>query len=455
MTCFEPERHLSRRTAAVEEAAILRMAQRARDLVAQGHDVVSLTVGEPDFDTPAHIRRAAAAAIEAGYTHYAPIAGFAEVRQAIADKLRHENGLDYAPGDIVLANGAKQAITNAAFALLDPGDEVIFLAPYWVAYEGIVRMAGATPVVLRSGIEDGFKVPVERLAEVLSERTKLLFLNSPCNPSGAVWGRADLEVLAETVRRHPRLIVVSDEIYEYIVFDGAPVSFATLPGMKARTVTINGFSKAFAMTGWRLGYGAAPEPVARAMSKVQGTFTAGANAFVQQAGIAALQGGRAEVETMRESYRRRRDEDQRQADLRLDVREGVFGDLGGYAPVVPGKPQESELFRRISSRDASEQMPPPDSNLEISEAEVALLRQWIEEGARFENHWAFEPLPASVPLPEVANIAWGKTPLDTFVLAHIEAAGFTRIARTGEDVWFTWTGQSGAVKRIHVAKGRL
>jgi aspartate aminotransferase len=308
MTCFEPERLLSRRTAAVEEAAILRMAQRARDLVAQGHDVVSLTVGEPDFDTPGHIRRAAAAAIEAGYTHYAPIAGFAEVRQAIADKLRNENGLDYAAGEIAIANGAKQAITNAAFALLDPGDEAIFLAPYWVAYEGIVRMAGARPVVLQSGIEDGFKVPVERLAEVLSERTKLLFLNSPCNPSGAVWSRADLEALAETVRRHPRLFVVSDEIYEYIVFDATPVSFATLPGMKARTVTINGFSKAFAMTGWRLGYGAAPEPVARAMSKVQGTFTAGANAFVQQAAIAALEGGRAEVETMRSTYRRRRDE---------------------------------------------------------------------------------------------------------------------------------------------------
>jgi aspartate aminotransferase len=308
MTCFEPERHLSRRTAAIEEAAILRMAQRTRDLVAQGHDVVSLTIGEPDFDTPAHIRQAAAAAIEAGYTHYAPIAGFAEVRQAIADKLRSENGLDYVAGEIAIANGAKQAITNAAFALLDPGDEAILLAPYWVAYEGIVRMAGARPVVLQSGIEDGFKVPVERLAEVLSERTKLLFLNSPCNPSGAVWSRADLEALAETVRRHPRLFVVSDEIYEYIVFDGTPVSFATLPGMKARTVTINGFSKAFAMTGWRLGYGAAPEPVARAMSKVQGTFTAGANAFVQQAAIAALEGGRAEVETMRSTYRRRRDE---------------------------------------------------------------------------------------------------------------------------------------------------
>ena len=343
MNPFHSAQHLSRRTAAVEEAAILRMAQRSRDLKAQGYDVVNLTVGEPDFDTPHHIRRAATAAMEAGYTHYAPVAGFAEVRQAIADKLQRENGLDYGAHEIALANGAKQAITNAAFALLDPGDEAVFLAPYWVAYDGIVRMAGAKPVVLHAGIEDGFKAPVERLAEVLTERTKLLFLNSPCNPSGAVWSRSDLSALAKVVDRHPRLFVVSDEIYEYIVFDGEPLSFATLPGMKARTVTVNGFSKAFAMTGWRLGYGAAPEPVARAMSKVQGTFTAGTNAFVQQAGIAALQGGRAEVETMRNTYRRRRDETVRRlgaiAGMRFVIPAGtfyVFPDVSAFLGCVAG-----------------------------------------------------------------------------------------------------------------------
>jgi aspartate aminotransferase len=337
MSAFDPAQHLSRRTSAVEEAAILRMAQRSRDLTAQGHDVVNLTVGEPDFDTPAHICHAATRAIEAGYTHYAPIAGFAEVRQAIADKLRIENGLDYGASEIVLSNGAKQSITNAAFALLDPGDEVILLAPYWVAYEGIVRMAGAKPIVLHAEIEDDFKVPVERLAEVLTERSKLLFLNSPCNPSGALWSRADLEALAEAVRGHPQLMVIADEIYEYIVFDGEVVSFAGLPGMKARTVTINGFSKSFAMTGWRLGYGAAPEPVARAMSKVQGTFTAGANAFVQQAAIAALQGGRAEVETMCNTYRRRRFEVARRlgaiAEVRFSIPAGtfyIFPDLSAY-----------------------------------------------------------------------------------------------------------------------------
>ena len=351
MTAFKPDRHLSRRTGAVEEGAILRMAQRTRDLRAQGHDVANLTVGEPDFDTPEPIRRAATAAIEAGYTHYAPVAGYPEVRQAIADKLRIENGLDYGPGEIALANGAKQAITNTAFALLDPGDEVILLAPFWAAYEGIVRMAGAAPVVLRTGIEDGFKAPAERIAEVLTERTKLLVINSPCNPTGVVWRRDELEAVAKLVRSHPRLFVVSDEIYEYIVFDGTPVSFASLPGMKDRTITINGFSKAFAMTGWRLGYGAAPEPVARAMSKVQGTFTAGANAFVQRAGLAALQGGRAEVEAMRETYRRRRDETVRRLGRMPGVRVAVpagtfyiFPDISAYLGRVAGN-------HRIDSAD--------------------------------------------------------------------------------------------------------
>jgi aspartate aminotransferase len=213
-------------------------------------------------------------------------------------------------------------------------------------------MAGATPVVLRTGIEDGFKAPVERIAEVLTERTKLLVINSPCNPSGVVWSRGELEAVAELVRRHPRLFVVSDEIYEYIVFDGTPVSFAALPGMKDRTVTINGFSKAFAMTGWRLGYGAAPEPVARAMSKVQGTFTAGANAFVQRAGMAALEGGRAEVETMRETYRRRRDETVRRLGqipgVRFAVPAGtfyVFPDISTFLGRVAGN-------HRIDTADA-------------------------------------------------------------------------------------------------------
>jgi len=307
MSQFDPARGLARRASGAEDTAIIRMAQKARDLRARGHDVVSLTLGEPDFETPVHIREAVKEAIEAGFTHYAPVAGFPDLRAAVAAKLQRENGLDYGPGDIVLANGAKQAITNACFSLLEEGDEAILLSPYWVSYEATVRLTGARPVILHAGIEEDFKVPAARIADALTERTKLIFLNSPSNPSGAVHTRAELSAIADVVAPHPRAFVLSDEIYEYIAFDGEPFSFGALPGMLARTVTVNGLSKGFAMTGWRLGYAAAAAPIAAAMSRMQSTFTAGANAFVQRAAIAALEGGRAEVEAMREAYRRRRD----------------------------------------------------------------------------------------------------------------------------------------------------
>ncbi|HEY7763966.1 MAG TPA: pyridoxal phosphate-dependent aminotransferase [Aestuariivirgaceae bacterium] len=306
MTGFDCSKLLSRRTAAVEEAAIIRMAQRARDLRAQGRDVISLTLGEPDFDTPRHIQAAANEAMRKGYTHYAPVPGIPLLREAIARKLRSENGLDYAAGQIVLSNGAKQAVTNAMFATIDPGDEAVFLAPFWVAYEGILRMAGGVPVVLPSDVSTGFKVPPSHIARAITPKTKLLILNFPNNPSGAVYEREALKQIAEVIRDHHQMLVISDEIYEYISYGGTLTSFGSLPGMIERTITVNGFSKAFAMTGWRLGYAAAPEAVARAMAKVQGTFTAGANAFVQHAAIAALEGGREDVERMRETYRRRR-----------------------------------------------------------------------------------------------------------------------------------------------------
>jgi aspartate aminotransferase len=306
MTSFDASRLLSQRTAAVEEAAIIRMAQRARDLKARGRDVISLTLGEPDFDTPAHIQAAATEAMRKGYTHYAPVAGIPQLREAVARKLKHENRLAYSPAEIVLANGAKQAVTNAIFATIDAGDEAIFLAPFWVAYEGILRMAGGVPVILRSDIANDFKVRSEQIDAAITPRTKLLLINSPNNPSGAVYGLRELEDIALVVAAHPRLLVISDEIYEYITYGEPPTSFAALPGMRERTVTINGFSKAFAMTGWRLGYAAAPEALARAMAKVQGTFTAGANAFVQHAAISALEGGREDVIRMRQIYRQRR-----------------------------------------------------------------------------------------------------------------------------------------------------
>ena len=298
---------LSARASSADEGAIIRMSQRTRELRAKGHDIVALTLGEPDFDTPKHIRTAAADAIERGHTHYAPVAGVLELKEAISRKLKRENGLDYAPSQIVVANGVKQAINNAILSLIGPGDEVIILAPYWVSYEASVRFAGGTPVVLQSNVAENYKVPASRIASAITPVTKLLIINSPCNPTGAVWSKPELEAIADVVRANPRMLVLADEIYEYILFDGELTSFGTLSGMLERTITLNGFSKGFAMTGWRLGYAAAPLPIAQAMARMQSIISAGANAFVQRAAIAALDGGREDVVTMREAYRQRRD----------------------------------------------------------------------------------------------------------------------------------------------------
>lgn len=298
---------LSKSTRGVEDSIIIKMAQRARDLKSKGRDVVSLTIGEPDFDTPQFIKQAATDAMEAGFTHYSPMPGMPQLREALSVKLKAENGLNYSADEIVITNGAKQAITNAAFALLDTGDEVIMPTPFWVAYEGISVIAGGKPVILKTTSKDGFKMTPAALKAAVTDRTKLLIFSNPCNPSGAVYTRDELDALAEIVRAHPRMMVMSDEIYEYIVFDKPHVSFGTLEGMRERTITINGFSKGFAMTGWRLGFLAAAAPVAKACAKVQGTFTAGANAFVQMAGVKALEESREECRKMTASYHSRRD----------------------------------------------------------------------------------------------------------------------------------------------------
>ncbi len=307
MPPFRPQEKLAGRIGAFTESAILRMSRKARELRAAGHDVVMLTLGEPDFDTPAHIRMAAAEAMEAGHTHYAPIPGLPELRAAIAAKLARENGLSYEADEIVVTNGAKQAIANAVLALVNPGEEVILPAPYWVAYEGIIRLAGGVPVPVPSSFETGWRPSARAIAAALNARSKLIILNSPGNPSGVVLSPTELMAIANVVRSHPSVFVLSDEIYEYIVFDGIrPASIGAIAGMKARTITVNGFSKGFAMTGWRLGYAAAPLPVARAMAKLQGAMTAGANAFVQRAAITALEGPRDSVEAMRAAYAHRR-----------------------------------------------------------------------------------------------------------------------------------------------------
>lgn len=304
---FDTTRTLSARASSADEGAIIRMSQRTRELRAKGHDIVALTLGEPDFDTPKHIREAASLAMEQGHTHYAPVAGVPELKDAISRKLKRENGLDYGPSQVVVANGVKQAINNAILSVIGPGDEVIILAPYWVSYEASVRFAGGTPVILQSTVAEGYKVPAPRIAAAITPATKLLIINSPCNPTGAVWSKSELEAIADVVRANQHVLVLADEIYEYILFEGELTSFGTLPGMLERTITLNGFSKGFAMTGWRLGYSAAPVPIAQAMARMQSIISAGANAFVQRAAVAALDGSRADVEAMRNSYRNRRD----------------------------------------------------------------------------------------------------------------------------------------------------
>ncbi len=307
MTKFDSAALLSPRANSADEGAIIRMSQRTRELRAAGQDIVALTVGEPDFDTPLNIREAAKEAMDQGFTHYSPVSGMPELREAIAAKLRSENGLAYQAANVVVANGVKQAINNAILSLIGPGDEVVILAPYWVSYEGSIKLAQGTPVVLHSNVAENYKVPTARIAAALTPATKLLIINSPCNPTGAVWNRAELEEIAVLVRAHPRLMVLADEIYEYILFDGEMISFGSLPHMLERTITLNGFSKGFAMTGWRLGYAAAPLPIAQAMGRMQSIVSAGANQFVQRAAVAALHGPRDEVETMRVQYQARRD----------------------------------------------------------------------------------------------------------------------------------------------------
>jgi aspartate aminotransferase len=307
MEKFDTSTLLSARASSADEGAIIRMSQKTRELRAKGQDIVALTIGEPDFDTPLNIRDAAKQALDQGFTHYAPTSGMPDLREAIAEKLRVENGLNWQAANVVVANGVKQALNNAILSLIGPGDEVVILAPYWVSYEGSVKFAGGTPVIIEANVSEGYKVPASRIAAAITPATKLLILNSPCNPTGAVWTRAEMESIAALVRKHPKLMVLADEIYEYILFEGEMVSFGTLPDMAERTITLNGFSKGFAMTGWRLGYAAAALPIAQSMARMQSIISAGANQFVQKAAVAALKGPRDDVKRMVGAYRSRRD----------------------------------------------------------------------------------------------------------------------------------------------------
>jgi len=283
------------------------MARRSRELRAQGRDIIDLSLGEPDHDPPAFALEAAQEALRGPWHKYTPVNGYLDVREAIARKFQRDNGLTYSPEQIVVSTGAKHSIMNAVMAICGPGDEVVIPAPYWVSYSEQVKLAGATPVIVGSGLEEDWKPPVERIAAAITPRTRLIMFSSPCNPSGSVLSKAELEALAAVVARHPELYVIADEIYEHIVFDGAHASFAALPGMLERTITVNGLSKAFALTGWRIGYIGAPLWIAQACTKIQGQFTSAANSIAQRVAKACMEADPALLTPMRADFLRRRD----------------------------------------------------------------------------------------------------------------------------------------------------
>ncbi len=298
---------ISDRILKMSESATLKMSQMARELRAKGNDVISLSLGEPDFDTPEHIKEAAKQALNDGFTKYTPVPGLPVLREAISKKFKSENDLDYAPSQIVVSNGAKQSIYNLSMALLNEGDEAIVLAPYWVSYYEIIKLGGGTPVIVSAGIEQDFKVTAAQLKAAITPKTKFVLFSSPCNPTGSVYQREELEALANVIAEHENIFIIADEIYEYINFSSKHVSIGALEAAKDRTITVNGFSKGFAMTGWRLGYIGAPQIVASACTKIQGQVTSGATAFGQVAAAAALNGDRSTTSAMRDAYLKRRD----------------------------------------------------------------------------------------------------------------------------------------------------
>jgi aspartate aminotransferase len=298
---------LSQRIQKMEESATLKMAQLARDLRAQGHEVISLSIGEPDFDTPQHIKDAAKKALDEGYTKYTPVPGLPELRKSIQAKFKRDNHLEFDIDQIVVSNGAKQSIANIFLSLLDEGDEVIILAPFWVSYSEIVKLAEGEPVILSSSIEEDYKVSAAKIESAITDKTKAILFSSPCNPTGSVYTHDELKAIADVVAQHEGIYIVSDEIYEYINFTDAHASIGRFENVKDRTITVNGFSKGFAMTGWRLGYIGAPKAVAKACIKVQGQFTSGANAFGQKAAAYALEADLTPTHDMKHAFLKRRD----------------------------------------------------------------------------------------------------------------------------------------------------
>lgn len=300
------ENILSDRLNRLSPSATLAMSQRSSELKAQGVDIINMSVGEPDFNTPDHIKEAAIKAVQDNWTRYSPVPGYPDLKKAIAAKLKNENGLDYLPSQILCSNGAKQSVCNAIMALVNPSDEVIIPAPYWVSYPQMVLLAEGTPVAIPTTIEQDFKVTPQQLEQAITPRTRAIILCSPSNPTGSVYSAAELEALKDVLLKHERVMVIADEIYEHINYVGAHASMAQFADIKDRVVIVNGVSKAYAMTGWRIGFIAAPEWVVKGCNKLQGQYTSGPCSVSQKAAEAAYTSSQECVETMRQAFERRR-----------------------------------------------------------------------------------------------------------------------------------------------------
>lgn len=288
-------------------SATLAMSQKSGEMKAQGVDVINMSVGEPDFNTPDHIKEAAKKAIDENYSRYSPVPGYVELRKAISNKLKNENGLEYSVNEILVSNGAKQSVCNTVMALVNDGEEVIIPAPYWVSYPQMVKLAGGVPVIVEAGFEQNFKMTPEQLEAAITPKTRMIILCSPSNPTGSVYSAEELAALAEVIKRHDDLYVLADEIYEHINYIGKHHSIAHVDGMRERTIIVNGVSKAYAMTGWRIGFIAAPEWIVKGCNKLQGQYTSGPCSVSQKAAEAAYTTSQECVETMRKAFERRRD----------------------------------------------------------------------------------------------------------------------------------------------------
>ncbi len=298
---------LSGRISHLSESETLKMSKLSRELNAKGFDVINLSLGEPDFPTPTHIKEAAKKAIDENYSYYTPVAGYQDLREAVCAKFKRENGLSYSPAEIIVSTGAKQSIYNAVLSIVNPGDDVILPAPYWVSYAEIVRMAEGNPVPVKTAIGNDFKITPAQLEKAITPRTRLIMFSSPCNPTGSVYSADELKDLAAVISMHPEIFVLSDEIYEHINFTGSHNSIASNDAIRGQVIIVNGVSKSFAMTGWRIGYLAGPVAVAAACEKIQGQVTSGASSISQRAALAAISSGNAPALEMRKSFLRRRD----------------------------------------------------------------------------------------------------------------------------------------------------